>query len=251
MRNKFENAQVQRKTLINAFKDFLTQVLPDAKTRTTISPKLEKMHRATQSSPPPPPPLPSTSSSPATPGFRGFSEEVIYETPTRPVLYEDTLTKVEGHDEPLIEQELLDYNARHFGVLARQYVSPYVYKKQPCYLETQCGIRKVGDQFMLGNSIFGDDTEGNIHIGEPDTAIKFSATTGLWELLTRKKVDKQLVTQSDLQTYKNILELTNAHLERYEPGPTFRSQEELSLETSYQNYFPSRPLDVMLSGNSG
>jgi hypothetical protein len=53
---------------------------------------------------------------------------------------------------------------------------------------------------MIGNFIFGVDTEGNIHIGEPDTGIKFNATPGLWELLTRKKMDKQLVTQSELQT---------------------------------------------------
>jgi hypothetical protein len=130
----------------------------------------------------------------------------------------ETLTKAEGNDEPLMEQEVLDFNTRNFGALASPYVSPYVYKKQPLYLDTQYGIRKVGDQFMLGNSIFGVDTEGNIHTGEPETAIKFNATPGLWELLTRKKVDKHLVTQSDLQTYKNILELTNAHLERYDPG---------------------------------
>jgi hypothetical protein len=55
-------------------------------------------------------------------------------------------------------------------------VSPYVYKKQPLYLDKQYGIGKVGDRFMIGNSIFGVHTEGNIHIGEPDTAIKFNAT---------------------------------------------------------------------------
>jgi hypothetical protein len=76
----------------------------------------------------------------------------------------------------------------------------------------------VGDNFMIGNTIFGVDADGNIHVGEPDTAIKFKATKGLWELLTRKKVDKDLVTEDDLQKYKNILELSNAHLERYEPG---------------------------------
>jgi hypothetical protein len=71
---------------------------------------------------------------------------------------------------------------------------------------------------VIGNSIFGVDTEGNINIGEPDTAINFNATPGLWELLTRKKVDNHLVTRSDMQTYMNILELTNALLERYEPS---------------------------------
>jgi hypothetical protein len=177
MREKLEDAQIQRKTLINAFRDFLKQVLPDAKTKAAISPKLEKLHTATQSSPLRP------LSSPVTPGFRSFSEELIYETPTRPV---DPLPKAEG-----TEQEVLDFNTRNFGALASPYVSPYVYKKQPWYLETQYGIRKEGDQFKLGNSIFGVDTEGNIHIGEPDTAVKFNSTPGLGELLTRKKVDKQ------------------------------------------------------------
>jgi hypothetical protein len=125
-----------------------------------------------------------------------------------------------------------------------------VYKKQPGYLDTQYGIRKEGDQFMLGNSIVGVDTEGNIHIGEPDTAVKYNATPGLWELLKRKKVDKQLVTQSDLQTYKNILEQTNAHLERYEPGANMQISSGVKFRDSPQNYFPARPRDVMLSDRS-
>jgi hypothetical protein len=66
-------------------------------------------------------------------------------------------------------------------------VAPYVYKKQPIYLDKQYGIRKVGDNFMIGNSIFGVDADGNIHVGDPETAIKIKATKGLWELLTRKK----------------------------------------------------------------
>jgi len=35
---------------------------------------------------------------------------------------------------------------------------------------------------------------------------------------TRKDVDNKLITESDLQKYKNILETTNAHLEGLEPG---------------------------------
>jgi hypothetical protein len=94
---------------------------------------------------------------------------------------------------------------------------------------------------MLGNSIVGVDTEGNIHIGEPDTAVKYNATPGLWELLTRKKVDKQLVTQSDLQTYKNILEQTNAHLERYEPGANIQISSGVKLRDVISKLFCSTP----------
>jgi hypothetical protein len=94
---------------------------------------------------------------------------------------------------------------------------------------------------MLGNSIFGVDTEGNIHIGEPDTAIKYNAAPGLWELLTRKKVDKQLVTQSDLQTYKNILELTNAHLKRYEPVANIQISKDVKFRDVISKLFSSTP----------
>jgi hypothetical protein len=141
----------------------------------------------------------------------------------------------------LIEQEVLDFNARQFGQLASPYVSPYVYKKQPRFLDTQYGIRKVGDQFRIGNSVFGVDTEGNIHIGEPDSAKKFNATAGLWELLTRKKVDTQLVTQSDLQTYKNILELSNAHLKGYEPGADIQTSEGVKYRDVISKLFSITP----------
>jgi hypothetical protein len=85
----------------------------------------------------------------------GISDEVIYATPTRPVLYEETLTKlcveVVGHDEPLIEQEVLGCNTRQFGALASPYASPYVYKKQLFYVDKQYGIRKFGEKFMINN----------------------------------------------------------------------------------------------------
>jgi hypothetical protein len=36
--------------------------------------------------------------------------------------------------------------------------------------------------------------------------------------LTRSSVDSKVITETDLKTYKSILELTNAHLEGYAPG---------------------------------
>jgi hypothetical protein len=50
----------------------------------------------------------------------------------------------------------------------------------------------------------------------------FKGIKGLWELLTRKKVDDKLVSKTDLRRFKNILKMTNAHLERYEPGGDMR-----------------------------
>jgi len=41
---------------------------------------------------------------------------------------------------------------------------------------------------------------------------------GLWELLTRKNVNKEHVTSDDMRKYKKILLLTNDHLEGYDPA---------------------------------
>jgi hypothetical protein len=44
----------------------------------------------------------------------------------------------------------------------------------------------------------------------------FKLTNGLSEHLTRKYFNTDLITTSDLKRYKNILEMTNAHLVAYE-----------------------------------
>ena len=71
---------------------------------------------------------------------------------------------------------------------------------------------------MIGDSRVGVDSDGNIHIKN----VEFPATHGLWELLTCKRVNKKLVTNADLKQYKTILEMTNAHLEGYDPEATIR-----------------------------
>jgi hypothetical protein len=46
---------------------------------------------------------------------------------------------------------------------------------------------------MIGDSQVSVDRDGNIHIKDVD----FPATKGLWELLTRKKVDTNSVTRDE------------------------------------------------------
>jgi hypothetical protein len=71
---------------------------------------------------------------------------------------------------------------------------------------------------MIGDSRVGVDSDGNIHIKN----VAFPATKGLWELLTRKKVDKKVITNANLKQYKTILETTNVHLEGYDPEANIR-----------------------------
>jgi len=86
---------------------------------------------------------------------------------------------------------------------------------------------------MIGDSRVGVDRDGNIHIRE----VEFPATKGLWELLTRKKVNKRLVTSNDLKQYKTILEMTNAHMEGYEPDANIHTSKGLKFRDVISKLF--------------
>jgi len=107
------------------------------------------------------------------------------------------------------------------GALASPYVSPYLYESKRRGLDTEYGIRREVAVFIIGDSQVRVDRDGNIHIKD----VEFPATKGLWELLTRKKVDTNSVTRDDLKQYKTILEMTNAHLEGYNPNANIHTSE--------------------------
>jgi hypothetical protein len=86
--------------------------------------------------------------------------------------------------------------------------------KTPQFQDRQHVIRKDGDTLMIGNSAVDVDEPGVITI----SGKRFKLTKGLWELLTRKDVDTGTISPNDMQRYKSILQMTNAHLTRYEPG---------------------------------
>jgi hypothetical protein len=130
----------------------------------------------------------------------------------RDVDYDDDVST----DDQQIEPDVI-------GALASPYVSPYLYESKKRGLDTYYGIRRDGDGFMIGDSRVGVDSDGNIHIKN----VEFPATKSLWELLTRKWVDKESFTTADLKQYKIILEMSNAHLEGYEPRANIRTSKGL------------------------
>ena len=67
---------------------------------------------------------------------------------------------------------------------------------------------------MIGDSIIRVDWASNLTI----KGKHYKGTRGLWELLARKDVNTDVITEIDLKKYKTILETTNAHLEGFEPG---------------------------------
>jgi len=130
------------------------------------------------------------------------SEDFIYETPKR-----EPGRHVGDDDDEFLDEDAKRFGRENVGSIARPYLMPYVYKKR--FLEAQYGIRKDGDIFKFGYSDLVVDTDGDITIREKE----FRWSEGLWELLTRKNVNRQHVTSDDLRTYKKILLLTNAHFE--------------------------------------
>lgn len=147
------------------------------------------------------PPLPST------------SKAFIYETP-------ETTFKADVHDDDdddeFVEKDAVTFGREKVGPVASAYLVPYLYNKS--YLDTVYGIRKDGDAFMIGDSPVHVDEEGDVTVRGKE----FKGTTGLWELLTRKRVNREKITTDDLKKYKKILLLTNAHLSDYQPGGDIR-----------------------------
>jgi hypothetical protein len=108
-----------------------------------------------------------------------------------------------------------EFSTKKYGKVASLYITPYLYGRQSA--DKQYGIRKEDGNFIIGDSTLTVDKGSNIKI----KGREYRGTSELWELLIRQNVDKK-ITGDDLKTYKNILELTNAHLEGYEPGGGFQ-----------------------------
>jgi len=64
-----------------------------------------------------------------------------------------------------------------------------------------------------------------------------------------QNIDYDSIDKNELQKYKTILEMTNAHLGDTKQGATFRLLAELNLETLLQNYFLKPKLQHGKVGN--
>ena len=91
-------------------------------------------------------------------------------------------------------------------------VSPYL--KNMWFLDEPYSIGLYGNKLIISNSDVIADEKHDISIGEK----RFRGTKGLWELSSRKNVNSDVTTNSDIKRYKHILELTNAHLVGFELG---------------------------------
>ena len=126
-----------------------------------------------------------------TPGIASTSKEVVYETPTHrtfPELEDDD----DDDDDNIVQEDVQAFGREYVGTIASPYIVPYFYNKR--LLDTQYGIRKVGDSFMIGDSAILVDTDSDMAIKGQE----LRGTKGLWEILTRKNVNRKHITTDDL-----------------------------------------------------
>ena len=129
-------------------------------------------------------------------------------------------------------EEIERYGRKHFGEIASPYIAPYFHNSR--FLDSVFGIRREDDSFMIGDLPISVDDESNVVIrGET-----FRGTKGLWELLTKKRVNESLITKADLNTYKRILILTNGHLENNEPSSNIKTTRGAKYNEVISKLFP-------------
>jgi hypothetical protein len=101
-------------------------------------------------------------------------------------------------------------------------------------LGTQYGIRRDGDNFKIGNSNVTVDNMSNITIRVKQSKGK----EHLWNLLTRKNIDYDSINKNEIQKYKIILEMTNAHLEGYKAGSNIQTSRGIKFRNGIAKTFP-------------
>ena len=238
-RANLQEAEFERNRQIKTIADFLKKVLPASVMEQKVMPKLESLQAGTQTDRrPSTSPSPGLYASPHPKAIPSTSGEVTYAstTPPSPVIKtgsDDDVDDDNDDDDTYIDKDVLEFGKENFGEVATPYVSPYAYKRG--FLDTTYGIRKVGNTFMIGDSPVDVDTDSNVHIKNQE----FKGTKGLWELLTRKRVNKGEVKTPDLQQYKRILQLTNAHLEDYNPNADINITRGLKYKEVISKLFPT------------
>jgi len=65
--------------------------------------------------------------------------------------------------------------------------------------------RDVDGTFRIGNANVAIDSDSNVIV----KGISYKGTRELFELLTRKKVDRSFITDGDMKAYRAILQATS------------------------------------------
>jgi len=125
------------------------------------------------------------------------------------------------------------FSEQHFGAITSPYVSLYVYR-----------TGNVDKDFGMPR-----DVDGTFRIGDLDVVIyqdsnvivhgkSYKGTRGLFELLTRKKVNQSFISGKDLKACKEILEAMHGHLKNHDPSGVIKTTRGPKFKDIISKLFP-------------
>jgi hypothetical protein len=126
------------------------------------------------------------------------------------------------------------FSAQHFGAIASPYVSAYVYHTGN--VDNDLGMRRYADgTFRIGDADVEIDHDSNDIV----QGKSYKGTRGLFELLTRKKVDQTFITERDFKSYKEILQATHGHLQNNDPAGDIKTKRGTKFKDVISKLFPT------------
>ena len=105
------------------------------------------------------------------------------------------------------------FSEKQFGSVTSPYTASYVFHASDVYRGFGI-VRDTDRAFRIRNANVEIDQDSNVIV----KGVSYKGTRGLFELLTRKKVDRSFIIDSDMKAYRAILEATHGHLENNDPS---------------------------------
>ena len=162
------------------------------------------------------------------------AEEIVYAAPMKRTLSMDLNEEEEARASYVPgETAIKEYSAKHFGAVASPFILAYAYRRGNLDREFGMG-RDVDGQFRIGNASIDIDLESNVYV----MGISYKGTRGLFELLTRKKVDQTVISDKDLKSYKEILVATHGHLENHDSSCVIKTTRGVKFKDVIAKLFP-------------
>ena len=94
--------------------------------------------------------------------------------------------------------------------------------------------RDADGTFRFANSEVEIDRNSNVFV----QGKSYKGTSGLFEILTRKKVDRSFITDRDLRSYREILESTHGHFENHDPSGVIKTTRGAKFKDAISKLFP-------------
>ena len=127
-----------------------------------------------------------------------FVEEIFETSP------ESLIKSVQQSLQTVDGQNLL---RTRLGPLSQKYMMAILSQDKNYKMDCVYGVKFTDKGMILGDKNFDVDKNDNIIIN----GTKYAGTTGLYELIFKRLPDDMIYTDDDLQKYKSILLMTNAH----------------------------------------